>query len=159
MPPPSSSERTARGYDYPSNTQFSVFLENRVGKLAELIEILDGKSLQVVALSIAEASDYGVVRLVTTDGNRARELLRATHCPYAESEILAVELSPHQSLTTLCRCLLSAELSIHYAYPLMVRPHGAATIAIHTDDQVLASQILQRKKFCLLGESDLSSDF
>lgn len=157
MPPPSSSERIARGYGHPSNTQFSVFLENRVGKLAELIEILDGKSLHVVALSIAEASDYAVVRLVTTDGNRARELLRATQCPYTESEILAVALSLHQSLTTLFRCLLSAELSIHYTYPLMVRPHGAATIAIHTDDQVLASQILQRKIFCLLCESDLSS--
>ena len=69
-----------------------------------------------------------------------------------------MELSPDQTLTLLCRCLLGAELNIDYAYPLMVRPHGSATIAIHTDDQIMACQALHRKKFYLLGEGDSWDD-
>ena len=156
MSPPMPGEQTARGYEPPINTQFSVFLDNRVGKLAELIEIFDGQAIQVVALSIVDSTDHAVIRLVTTDGHQARQLLRSHGFPYSEADILVVELSAGQTLTSMCRYLLAAEINIQYAYTLMVRPHGAAAIALHTDDQILASQILQRKGFCLLGERDLT---
>ena len=156
MSPPIPGEQTARGYEPPINTQFSAFLDNRVGKLAELIEIFDGQSIQVVALSIVDSTDHAVVRLVTTDGHKARHLLRKHHIPYSEADILVVELGVGQTLTTMCRHLLAAEINIQYAFSLWVRPHGTATIALHTDDQILASQILQRKGFSLLGENDLT---
>lgn len=147
---------TAKGYEPPRNVQFSIFLDNRVGKLFELLEIFDEPDMRIVAISIADSADYAVVRLVTNHSNHARKLLRSHQVPYSESEILVVELGKGQKLTKLCMHLLSAEINIHYAYPLMVRPHGAATIAIHTDDQLLAGQILRRKLFNLLGERDLS---
>ncbi len=155
---PHSMEHTARGFAAPYNTQFSVFLDNRVGKLAELIDIFDGESVHIAALSVADSSDYSIVRLLTTNRTLSRNLLNEHKLPYTEAEILIVELSPRQTLTDLCRCLLAAEVSIHYAYPLLVRPHGAPPIALHTDDQVLACQILQRKLFNLLAEDDLSDD-
>ena len=73
--------------------------------------------------------------------------------------ILDYQLIVCPTLTNLCKTLLSAEVNIHYAYPLMVRPHGAPTIALHTDDQLLTGQILTRKNFTLLGESDLTDQF
>ncbi len=152
------SEHVAQGYQHPQNTQFSVFLANRCGKLLELVDIFDGHALKLVALSVVDSADHAVVRLVTSRAELARRLLSRKGLPFSEAEILVVELGPRQTLSKLCATLLSVELNIHYAYPLMVRPHGAATIALHTDDQVLAGQILRRKLFTLLGENDLGDN-
>jgi hypothetical protein len=57
----------------------------------------------------------------------------------------------------MCLCLLAAELSIHFAYPLMLRTSPMPTIALAVDDLTLAGQILRRKDFRLLGEGDLPS--
>lgn len=146
---------TAHGHDPPLCTQFSVFLDNRVGKLYELVEIFDGQPLRIVALSVMDSSDYSVVRMVTTRSDKTRRLLREYRLPHTEADILVIELGENQRLTNLCLSLLAAELNIAYAYPLTVRPHGASTMGIHTDDQVLAGQILQRKGFRIVSENQL----
>src|SRR5688500_11462125 len=96
------SEDTTLGYDPPRNVQFSVFLDNRVGKLLELVQTFDGHALRVVALSISDASDYAVVRLVTSRSDLARRLLTRHGFAYSESDILVVELRPGQTLSKLC---------------------------------------------------------
>lgn len=154
----SVNDQIAQGYQPPYNTQFSAFLDNRCGKLLELVEIFDGHALQLVALSVMDSADHAVVRLVTSRAELARRLLQRHGIPFSEAEILVVELSQDRTLSKLCIALLSAELNIHYAYPLMVRPHGVPTIGLHTDDQVLAGQILRRKMFTLLGENDLGEN-
>jgi hypothetical protein len=147
---------TYRGYDYPRNVQFSVFLENRCGKLLELVEIFDHQPINVVGLSIMDAADHAVVRMVTSSSDSARSLLRRNKFSFNEADILVVELDNTHSLTYLCTSLLSAEVNIHYAYPLLaVRDRHASMIALRTDDYILAGQILRRKLFTLLGEADL----
>jgi len=146
---------TEYGYGPPLCTQFSVFLPNRIGKLHDLVEIFDGRPIRIVALSILESSDHAVVRIMTTRADKTRELLQAEDMAFSEADILVIELGEDQRLTKLCLSLLSAELNIYYAYPLMVRPHGAATMALHCDDQILAGQILRRKGFRLVSEKEL----
>ena len=69
--------------------------------------------------------------------------------------VLALVSAVLYTLTNMCLHLLAAELNIRFAYPLMLKPNGAPTIALAVDDQVLAGQILLRKRFRLLGEADL----
>lgn len=154
----SVTDHTTQGFQPPYNTQFSAFLDNRCGKLLELVEIFSGHALRLVALSVVDSADHAVVRLVTSRAALARRLLQRHDIPFSEAEILVVELGPDHTLSQLCIALLSAELNIHYAYPLMVRSHGIPTIALHTDDQILAGQILRRKMFTLLGENDLGEN-
>jgi len=151
---------TSRRFQPPMNTQFSVFLDNRVGKLLELIEIFSGQAICLAAFSVLESTDHAVVRLVTSNAELARRLLTRHGLPFSETDLLLVELDPLQgrTLSGMCTTLLGAELSIHYAYPLMVRPHQLPTIALHTDDYVLAAQLLRRKLFTLLGENDLGDN-
>lgn len=152
----SPQQSVARGYAPPSVTQFSVFLDNRVGKLLELLKTFeDHPTCQVCALSVQEASDYAVVRLITNSSRPAREMLRQQDLPFSETDILVVELVNDHSLSRLCLYLLGAEINIHFAYPLMLKPNGAPTIAIAVDDTTLAGQILRKKEFRLLGECDL----
>lgn len=147
---------TARGYQSPYNTQFSVFLDNRVGRLLDLLEVFEGQAVRVAALSVIDSADHAVVRLVTSHSDLARNLLKRHRLPFAEAEILVVELGEGQTMTSMCTTLLAAELNIHYAYPLLIRPRNKTAIGLHTDDQHLAGQLLRRKLFTLLAEIDLA---
>lgn len=148
----------AHGYSPPTVTQFSVFLTNKVGKLFDLVEAFEGSTCHICALSVHEASDHAVVRLITSEARRAREILEKENLPNSTREVLVVELSGGHSLASMCLCLLAAELSIQFAYPLMMRPTGSPAVALAVDDLTLAGQILRRKEFRLLGEADLPHD-
>jgi hypothetical protein len=154
MPP-----ETTQGFAPPTVTQFSVFLDNKVGKLLDMLEGFSTSTCRICAISVHEASDHAVVRLVTSQSSVAREILEHHRLPYSDTDVLVVELSAGHTLSTLCLCLLGAELNIHFAYPLMLRPNGTPTIALAVDDPTLAGQILRRKEFRLFGEADLSFDY
>jgi len=146
----------AQGYAPPSVTQYSVFLDNKVGKLFDLVQRFDQEpECAICAFAVHEASDHAVVRIITNNARRAKAILDEHNLAYAESRLLVVELSEGLMVSRMCLCLLSAELSIRFAYPLMLRPNGTPTIALSVDDLTLAGQILQRKHFRLLGECDL----
>lgn len=146
---------TGRAYTPPSVSQFSVFLTNKVGKLFDMVEAFEGSTCRICALSVHEASDHAVVRIVASNAEVARDLLRKEALPFTETRVLVVELSRGHTLTSMCLCLLSAELSIHFAYPLMMKDCAAPVIALAVDDLTLGGQILLRKEFRLLGEGDL----
>jgi hypothetical protein len=147
---------TTQSYAPPIVTQLSVFLANKVGRLLDLVEAFDrAESCQICALSVHDASDCAIVRIITNHCAAAKRVLDAQSLPYSETDILVVELTRGKTLSNLCVPLLSAELNIHFAYPLMLRPNGTPTIALAVDDLTLAGQILRRKDFRLFGECDL----
>jgi hypothetical protein len=111
--------------------------------------------VHLCAFSVVESSDHAVVRVVPNNADAAREVLREHGLPFSEFDLLIVELADDHTLTSMCLYLLGAELSIRFAYPLMLRPDGTPTIALAVDDQTLAGQILRKKQFRLLGEEDL----
>ncbi|GIW88729.1 MAG: acetolactate synthase [Isosphaeraceae bacterium] len=147
---------TLEGRNWPSITQFSVFLENRVGQLLELVRSFHGSKVKIVGLSIADAADCCIVRLVLSHPEQGRELLELAELPFAENDLVVVEL-PHgpQSLVEICSGLLQAEINIHYAYPLIVHPLGRSALALHVDNIEAASATLRDKGFEILCEADL----
>ncbi len=149
---------TMRGYEPPRNVQFNVFLDNRVGKLLELVEIFHGQSLRLAGFSILDSADHAVVRLITSRSDLARRLLDRHDFPYSEADVMVVEIDDHHTLGMLCKGLLAAELNIHYVYPLMIRPRGYASVVLHTDNHHVACEILRRRLFTLLGENDLGEN-
>ncbi|MHA7813940.1 MAG: hypothetical protein ACX94C_11170 [Phycisphaerales bacterium] len=146
---------TTQGYCPPTAVQFSVFLTNKVGKMLDLTEHLEESQIELCAISVHEASDHAVVRIITDNSSEARQMLKETGFPYSEREVLLVELSEGHSLSRLCLFLLGAEINIAFAYPLMHHSTENPSIAIAVDDPTLAGQILSRKGFKMLGECDL----
>ncbi len=150
------SSETAQGYAPPTVTQFSVFLDNRVGKLHELLRIFEHSPVHIVAMSVHDASDYAVVRVITSNSHETKLLLTRHQLPFSEVQLLVIELAKGHTLERLCLYLLGAELNIRFAYPLLMHPGNYPTVALAVDDATLAGQILRRKEFRLLGEDDLS---
>jgi hypothetical protein len=151
-------DATARAFEPPRNVQFSVFLDNRVGKLMELIQALDAVALRVVAMSVVDSADHAVVRILTSRAELAKRLLARNNFTFSQTDVLVVQLEPAFSIANLCDALLRAELNIFYAYSLIDHPMGKPAIVIHCDDPVLACQILRRRMFTVLGENDLGEN-
>lgn len=147
--------KTARGHQEPYAVQFSVFLVNRVGKLEELLDLLDEQEIDVVGLSIVDSSDWAVIRFVSTQANKAREVLRRSPLTFTETQVLLVELTGDHPLTEVCRLLVAAEINILYAYSLAVPHNERPVLVVNVDNQVAARRALQRHGVVLIGYEDI----
>lgn len=145
------------GFEPTRLRQFTIFLENRVGRLQHLVRALEHGPYDLLTIAVEESADSALVRLICRDADACRENLRADGFAYTESEVIAVELPRRAKmpLMALTAALLTAEINIHYMYPLLQCPRGPALI-LYVEDPVLATQLLIRKRFTLLGESDFS---
>ena len=152
---------TAHGAGFESTRvrQFTIFLESKVGRLQMLLRSFEQGVGRIVALSIEESGDAALVRMICAHPDFGRELLKTAGFGFSESDLLAVEMPKRhkQPLIAVCSALLAAEINIHYAYPQLTRPRGPA-LALYTDDPTLAAQLLIRKGFTLVGQSDLDAD-
>jgi hypothetical protein len=148
---------TAAGFSIPLVRQFSIFLENRVGRLLDVLRVFDdADDVQLHALAVLEATDFAVVRLIADDPDAARLHLRARNLTFSEIDLIVTELEDDRTLSTLCLYLLGAELNIQFMYPLMGdQPLAGPRMAICCDDNHFAGQVLLRKEYRLLGADDL----
>jgi hypothetical protein len=152
----STSFETMRGRNYPTLRQFTVFLENRVGQLLEVVRRFEGTGIRIVALSINDSAECAFVRFLVSHADRGRELLERAGLAMIETDLIGVELpSGSQPLLQICTALLQAELNIIQAYPLICQPHGAPAVAIMVDNTEQALETLARKGFRMITEGDL----
>jgi hypothetical protein len=150
---------TMRGRNYPSIRQFTVFLENRVGQLLEVIRRFEGSKVRIVALSISDAAECAFVRFLLSHPEEGREILERAGLAIIESDLIGVELPEgNQPLLQICTALLQAEVNIVQAYPLIVRPHGRAAVALMVDHIDMGLETLANKGFTMITEGDLSQD-
>lgn len=150
--------QTARGRDWPSVRQYNVFLANRLGALLDLVRVFETTDVRIVALTVVESSDCAIIRIVPSDAERAYEILQRAKLPFTESDLLVVKLPDNdQPLLTICKALLSAEINIRYAYPLMigVGPMGNTAMAFNVEDHESAANALSLQGFTIFSENDL----
>ena len=150
---------TEQGYAPPSVRQFGVFLDNRVGKLLELVQLFDETpEVTLVAISVLDSSDHAVVRMIFDNADAARYLLKQHGFSFSELELLVLELDEDHTLTRACLFLLGAELNIRFAYPILpTHPAGPLQLlALAVDDHTFAGQILRRKGFRLMAGEELT---
>ncbi len=149
--------QTMRGRNYPAIRQFTVFLENRVGQLLEVVRRFEGTGIRIVALSINDSAECAFVRFLVSQPDRSREILERAGLAIIESDLIGVELPEgNQPLLQICTALLQAEINIIQAYPLMLRPHGEPVVAIMVDNTDAAVETLNRKGFRMITEGDLN---
>ncbi|MEN6457408.1 MAG: acetolactate synthase [Thermoguttaceae bacterium] len=150
---------TMRGRNYPTIRQFTVFLENKVGKLLEVLRRFEGSRVRIVAVSISDTAECAFVRFLLSHPEQGREILERAGLAIVESDLIGVELPVgHQALLDICTALLQAEVNIIQAYPLLVRPRGQAAVALMVDNIEIAQETLVAKGFSMVTEGDLQED-
>jgi hypothetical protein len=150
---------TMRGRNYPTIRQFTVFLENRVGKLLEVIRRFEGSRVRIVALSIADSAECAFVRFLLSHPEQGREILERAGLAIIETDLIGVELPEGpQALLDISTALLQAEVNIVQAYPLLARPRGRAAVALMVDNIEIAQETLAAKGFVMVTEADLQEE-
>jgi hypothetical protein len=150
-------KNTAQSEQHPLVRQFSVFLENKVGRLLDLTRTLGEANVHICGLSVIDTADASVVRMVVDDPERCREALRQAGITAGESNLVVVELPQGpENLDRVLRALFAAEVNIQYTYSMMVRPRGRALLALHCEDGEFARDVLVKAGYTVLTQKDIS---
>jgi hypothetical protein len=150
---------TMRGRNWPTIRQFTVFLENRVGQLLEVVRRFEGSRVRIVALSVSGTAECAFARFLLSHPEQGREVLERAGLALIESDLIGVELpAGPQSLLRVCTALLQAEVNIIQAYPVLLRPHGRPIVALMVDNIDGAQETLASKSFTMITEADLQEE-
>lgn len=122
--------------------QLSVFIENREGRLDQVLEALKEENINIVSLSLADSSDYGLLRMIVSDADKAKNALKAKGFTAMLTPVLGVKLS-HQvgQLQVLLAEICKAGINIDYMYALATGSDDAS-IVIKTADLEEAKEVL-----------------
>ena len=125
-------------------TQISVFLENKPGRLAQVTEVLRQNNIDISAISVADTSEFGIVRMIVDKPKEAVSALKAAKFPVSTTEVLAVEVSDKPGgLNFALQVLNEANISIEYLYSFIKRNGDKALILLRIEDSAKAVEVLQ----------------
>jgi len=128
-------------------TQFSIFLVNKPGVLASVIGALGKARINVVALTLTDYMEHGVLRLVADDDGRAREVLGKAHDNWTETEVLTLELTNQPgAFAAVAQTLANEHVNISYAYCTGGAPGGHTTAVFKVADVKKAMKVLTASK-------------
>ena len=133
-------------------TQIAVFMENRRGRLSELTETLGKAGVDLVALNIADTGEFGILRAVTRDNERAARVLKDAGFPVQKNDITAVEVADAAGgLAEMLKVLSGENIDIEYLYSF-ARTKRGAVILFRSGDDKRAAEVLRAKGFKVLEE-------
>lgn len=125
--------------------QVSVFVQNQPGRLQAILEVLQRESISIRALSIAESGEFGIVRMVLPEADRAIDALKSADFTVRQDWILASEIPdvPGGLLSTVVKPITDAGMNIKYFYAYWDPATNKAIVVLKTDDLDKAEQILE----------------
>ena len=127
--------------------QISVFLENKAGRLAEVTRILGEFNINIRALSLADTSDFGILRLIVSNNAKAKEELRQAGFTVAKTDVVAVEVSDQPGgLYHILRILQKANVNVEYMYAFVQQSGANAVLIFRFDNLGEALRILKENK-------------
>ena len=136
--------------------QISAFVENKPGKAYELFKALADAGVNLRAMNIADTKDFGVLRLIVEDVDKAKQVL-GQDTIVVDTDVIAVEMVDEVgTLSGIIRILSEAGMNIEYLYAFTTpTKHGAYTV-IRTDDVAGAEKVLTEKGYTLLTQKDIA---
>ena len=125
--------------------QISVFVENREGRVASVTRTLADAGVNVRAMSMADAPDFGIFRFVVDDPEKAKQALRASGFLIDTTELVAVEVPDEPGgLADVLAALATASLNVEYMYAYQINNLGSAVILFRFEDPASATSALRR---------------
>jgi len=136
--------------------QISVFVENRTGKLADVIETLGNAGVDLRALSIADTADFGILRIIVNKPEEVSDMLRRQGYVTRLTDVLAVSLpdSPG-SLAKVLRALSDEHVNLEYTYAFVSYIKGRAYVVLRVENNERASEVLLKHGAVFAEASDL----
>ena len=138
--------------------QISVFIENKSGRLAEIAHLLGESGVNIRALSLADTTDFGILRLIVNDREKAKKVLKENGFTVSKTEVVAVEVPDRPGgLAEILRTLDSEAITVEYMYAFVERCGENAVIIIRFDEIEKAIKVLTDRNFTILHGERLYS--
>ena len=136
--------------------QLSIFVENKFGRLAAVVDTLSNNGIDISALSIADATDFGVLRLIVDDPDKAVEVLKSSGVAAKCTDVMAVALD-HQpgGLSKVLGVLTKAEISIEYMYAFVGKRSDKALLIVKTEDMERSVELLEKSNIEICDIKDI----
>ncbi len=136
--------------------QLSVFVENKHGRLEAIINALGEKGVNISALSIAETSEFGVLRLIVDDVDKAKACLNEIGVISRITDVIAVYIDDRTGgLASVLKIVSDGGVSIEYMYAFLGRTEGKALMVLKADDEPKVEKILTENGIKLAAPDEI----
>jgi len=131
--------------------QISIFLENKAGRLAEVTKVLSETGVNIRALSLADTSDFGILRLIVDDNEKAKKALKEHGFTVGKTDVVAVEVEDRPGgLSQILDVLSKKSINVEYMYAFVQHSGKDAVIIFRFDDIDAAVKLLQENNVRVL---------
>lgn len=136
--------------------QISVFLENRAGRLADVTRTLAESGINIRALSLADTSDFGILRLILTDHEKAKKVLKENGFTVGRTNVVAVEVQDTPGgLHNILDILSSNQINVEYMYAFVQQSGKNAVLIFRFDRTDQAIEVLQKNNLKIIPGEEL----
>lgn len=140
-----------------SIVQLSVFLENRLGRLEELLKILKENDINIRALSLADKANYGILRMIVDNPEKCIAILKRSNVSVSFTSVIAVEVEDRPGgLYEIVRTLVSAGINIEYMYAFVEKTKDKAVVVFRVEDIEKAEDTLMLAGKKVLRREDIT---
>ena len=143
--------------------QVSVFLDNRPGSLSEAVAQLDKNQIKVFALSIADAGEFGLVRMITEDPEKSTKILEDADYNLAKSrkntEVTAIFITEEDKISKITKILANGGINIEYAYSSAVNVDGKIALILRVRNVDSAERMLKANGVAVLSLDEIKKYF
>lgn len=135
--------------------QISVFVENKRGRLAEITKVLQQENIDIRALSIADTKDFGILRLIVNDADKAIDILKRDGFTVSITKVIGIGIDDKPGgLAKAMAVLNENKISVEYMYAFISRTAETAYVILRVEDNELAISVLEKNNFQVM-ENDL----
>ena len=139
--------------------QLSVFLENKPGRLQKILQVLKSKKINILTLTIAEFTDFGIVRFILDKPAEAHEALKVEKITCTISEVLGIAIGDEPGdLSKLIDCIYNNGLNIEYMYAFTEKHEGRPIMLMRFENIEEAKKLLLKEGFEVIKKSDIIGD-
>jgi hypothetical protein len=115
--------------------QVSVFLENRTGGLADVVDVLAKNAIDIHAVTLADMSDFGILRIIVDDAEQAKKVLKSAGFTAEKTRVVAVEVPDRPGgLADMLAALRRKEINVEYMYSASVKRGESAVVVVRVDE-------------------------
>ncbi|MBR1563249.1 MAG: ACT domain-containing protein [Ruminococcus sp.] len=137
--------------------QLSVFAENRPGRLSAITGFIAEAGINIRAISVADTKDFGIMRIIVDDTEKALKVLRANNCSVTQTNVIAVTADDTPGgMASIMETLYKDNISVEYMYSAFINPSkNVACLIVRVDNNDAAVQALGEAGFKLVSEQEL----
>ncbi|MBO5733616.1 MAG: acetolactate synthase [Clostridia bacterium] len=136
--------------------QLSIFVENKFGRLEAILDCLSQNNINLKALSLADTADYGVLRVIVDDAEKAKKVLNEAGVIAKLTDVVAVYIDDRSGgLASVLSILKNAQISIEYMYAFLGRTEGKALMVLKAEDEAKTQKVLAENNISMASQNEI----